>query len=100
MATRLCQGVGMTTLTMQDEKRIEIIQRVFRDELTLVKAAMVLGISAPAFSTLTFSRCRYPDTLTLLRYALFSHTNHGSSHHKGLRASRLEIMELVKIVRA
>src|SRR5262245_17093451 len=35
----------MTTLTMQDEKRIEIIQRVFRDELTVVKAAMVLGIS-------------------------------------------------------
>src|SRR5262245_32759438 len=35
----------MTTLTMQDEKRIEIIQRVVRDELTVVKAAMVLGIS-------------------------------------------------------
>ena len=35
----------MTTLTMQDEKRIEIIQRVFRGELTVVKAAVILGIS-------------------------------------------------------
>jgi transposase len=35
----------MTTLTMQDEKRIEIIQRVFRDELTVSSAAVLLGIS-------------------------------------------------------
>ena len=35
----------MTTLTMQDEKRIEIIQRVFRRELTVLKAAVILGIS-------------------------------------------------------
>ena len=35
----------MTTLTMQDEKRIEIIQRVFRGELTVLKAAVILGIS-------------------------------------------------------
>jgi transposase len=35
----------MTTLTMQDEKRIEIIQRVFRGELTVLRAAVVLGIS-------------------------------------------------------
>ena len=35
----------MTTLTMQDEKRIEVIQRVFRGELTVLKAAVVLGIS-------------------------------------------------------
>lgn len=35
----------MTTLTMKEEKRLEIIQRVFRGKLTVVKAAMVLGVS-------------------------------------------------------
>jgi transposase len=45
MATSLCQGVAMTTLTMQDEKRIEVIQRVFRGELTVGSAAVLLGIS-------------------------------------------------------
>jgi hypothetical protein len=35
----------MTTLTMQDEKRIEIIQRVFRDEHAVARAALTLGIS-------------------------------------------------------
>jgi hypothetical protein len=33
----------MTTLRMQDEKRIEIIQRVFRGELTVERAALMLG---------------------------------------------------------
>jgi hypothetical protein len=33
----------MTTLTMQDEKRIEIIERVFRGELTVLRAAVTLG---------------------------------------------------------
>ena len=35
----------MTTLTMQDEKRLDIIQRVYRDELTVVQAALVMGVS-------------------------------------------------------
>lgn len=35
----------MTTLTMREEKRLQIIQRVFRGELTVVEAAMVLGVS-------------------------------------------------------
>jgi hypothetical protein len=35
----------MTTLTMHDEKRIEIIQRVFRGELTVLRAAVILGLS-------------------------------------------------------
>jgi transposase len=35
----------MTTLTMRDEKRLKIIQRVFRGELTVMQAAVVLGIS-------------------------------------------------------
>ena len=35
----------MTTLTMREEKRLEIIQRVFRGELTVVEGAMVLGVS-------------------------------------------------------
>jgi transposase len=35
----------MTTLTMKEEKRIEVIQRVFRGELTMVEAALVLGVS-------------------------------------------------------
>jgi hypothetical protein len=35
----------MTTLTMQDEKRIDVIERVFHGELTVSSAAVVLGIS-------------------------------------------------------
>lgn len=35
----------MTTLTMKDEKRLAIIQRVYRRELTVVEAALVLGVS-------------------------------------------------------
>ena len=35
----------MTTLTMQDEKRLEIIQRVFRGELTVGEAATILAMS-------------------------------------------------------
>ena len=35
----------MTTLTMRDEKRLELIQRVFRSEITVSQAALVLGIS-------------------------------------------------------
>ena len=35
----------MTTLTMKDEKRLEIMHRVFRSELTVGQAALVLGIS-------------------------------------------------------
>jgi hypothetical protein len=29
----------MTTLTMKEEKRLEVLQRVFRDELTVEEAA-------------------------------------------------------------
>ena len=35
----------MITLTMKEEKRLGVIQRVFRGELTVIKAALVLGIS-------------------------------------------------------
>ena len=35
----------MTTLTMKDEKRLDIIQRVYRSELTVVQAALVMGVS-------------------------------------------------------
>jgi transposase len=34
----------MTTLTMQDEKRLDIIQRVYRNELTVEQAALVIGV--------------------------------------------------------
>jgi hypothetical protein len=34
----IMSGVGMTTLTMKEEKRLELIQRVFRGELTVVEA--------------------------------------------------------------
>jgi hypothetical protein len=34
--------MAMTTLTMQDEKRLEVIQRVFRGELGVAGAAVVL----------------------------------------------------------
>jgi hypothetical protein len=34
----------MTTLTMKEAKRIEVIQRVFRRELTVIEAALVLVV--------------------------------------------------------
>ncbi len=33
------------TLTMQQQKRIEIIERALRTDLTVIEAAMVLGVS-------------------------------------------------------
>ena len=41
----LCQGVRMTTLTMKEEKRLAILERLCRDELTVVKAASILGVN-------------------------------------------------------
>ena len=35
----------MIILTMQDEKRLDVIQRVYRGELTVVQAALVMGVS-------------------------------------------------------
>ena len=35
----------MTTLTMRDEKRLDVIQRVYRSELTVKQAALVMGLS-------------------------------------------------------
>jgi len=35
----------MTTLTMQDENRLDVIQRVYRSELTVIEAALVMGLS-------------------------------------------------------
>src|SRR6188508_1062317 len=35
----------MTTLTMKDEKRLEVIQRVYRSELTVAQGALVMGLS-------------------------------------------------------
>ena len=35
----------MTTLTMEDNKRLKIIQRLFQAVLTMVRAAKVLSIS-------------------------------------------------------
>lgn len=32
-------------LTMAEQKRVEVIQRVFRAEVTMAEAAMVLGVS-------------------------------------------------------
>jgi hypothetical protein len=34
--------MAMTTLTMQDEKRLKVIQRVLRGELAVAGAAVVL----------------------------------------------------------
>ncbi len=41
----IMSGYGMTTLTMKEEKRLEVVQRVFRGQLTVVGAAMVVGVS-------------------------------------------------------
>ncbi len=35
----------MTTLTMKEEKRLDVIQRVYRCELTVGQAALVMGLS-------------------------------------------------------
>ena len=35
----------MTTLAMKEEKRLEVIQRVFRGELTVVEAGVVIGVN-------------------------------------------------------
>jgi transposase len=35
----------MTTLTMRDEKRLKIIQKVFQGEVTVAQGALVLGVS-------------------------------------------------------
>lgn len=35
----------MTTLTMKDEKRLDVIQRVYRSELTVGQAALIMGLS-------------------------------------------------------
>ncbi len=35
----------MTTLTMREEKRLKIVERIYRGELTVVEAALVLGVS-------------------------------------------------------
>jgi hypothetical protein len=35
----------MTTPTMQAEKRLKVIQRVFRSELTVMQAALLMGLS-------------------------------------------------------
>ena len=41
----IMSGYGAGTLTMKEEKRLEIIQRVFRGELTVVEARVVIGVS-------------------------------------------------------
>ncbi len=41
----IMSGYGMTTLTMKEEKRLEVVQRVFRGQLTVVEAVMVVGVS-------------------------------------------------------
>jgi len=33
------------TLTMEEQKRVEVIQRIFRGEMTMGEAAMVLGVT-------------------------------------------------------
>ncbi len=38
-------GGRMTTLTMKDEKRLDVIQRVYRSELTVGQAALIMGLS-------------------------------------------------------
>ena len=48
----------MTTLTMKEEQRLEIIQRVFRGELSVVEAALILGISERHCYRVKFSRPR------------------------------------------
>jgi hypothetical protein len=46
MAARLCQGMENITLTMKEQRRMEIMPRVFRGELTVGEAAMERRISS------------------------------------------------------
>lgn len=42
----LCQGMENTiVLTMKEQKRVGVIQRVFRREMTMAEAALVLGVT-------------------------------------------------------
>ena len=60
----------MTTLTMKEEKRLEVIQRVFRGELTVMEAGVVIGVSE--------RHCyRIKARVTIRRV-----TRHGSDHAK------------------
>ncbi len=46
MVMWLCQGMEKTiVLTMEEQKRVEVIHRVFRGEMTMAEAAMVLGVT-------------------------------------------------------
>ena len=48
----------MTTLTMEEEKRLEIIHKMFRAKLTVVRAAMVLGVTSRRLFIMKTPRCR------------------------------------------
>jgi hypothetical protein len=41
----LCQGGWMISLTTKEEKRLEVIQRLFQGEVTVIQAALVLEIT-------------------------------------------------------
>ncbi len=62
----------MTTLTMKDEKRLDVIQRVYRSELTVGQAAPIVGLSERQFyrvkarvNKVTWDHC-YFQTFQLL----------------------------------
>ena len=65
---------------MKEEKRLEVIQRVFRGELTVVEAALVLGVSERQCyrimgdPTAKFSRRKHPCA-TVLRFLIRTRTS-------------------------
>jgi transposase len=80
----------MTTLTMKEEKRLEIIQRVFRGKQTVVGAALVLGISE--------RQCyRVKARVTKQGAKGVMHGNRGRpSRHKIKRKTERRIVELAR----
>src|SRR5574342_30216 len=80
----------MTTLTMKEEKRLEIIRRGFRGKVTVVRAAMVLGVS---------ERHCYRIKARVVRGGPSGvvHGNRGRpSRYKGKETTERRIVELAK----
>ncbi len=89
--------------TMEEQKRVEVIQRVFRGEVTMAEAAMVLGVTErhsyrikariprryPRMTHLCSFKMTHPKP-TVSQYCLNCPTLQRAGHVKGPQASRFE----------
>ena len=80
----------MTTLTMKDEKRLDVIQRVYRSELKVIEAAQILNISERQFYRVK-ARVKNAGTEGMV------HGNCGRSCRRTLKGKTLkQSLELVR----